>query len=95
MKGDGEMDSRTAGEKEPTLVKAFHYITLAGIILLIIPSGLNPVYLNVGFILFGLNIGVRSFVLLKKNKKGECIFTIAACLFLIGYSAVRLYFLSQ
>lgn len=90
-KGDGEMDSRTTWEKEPPLVKAFHYITLAGIFLLIIPSGFNPVYLNVGFILFGLNIGVRSFfVLLKENKKGEFIFTIAVCLFLIGYGAVRL-----
>ncbi|OMI28848.1 hypothetical protein BTA31_06805 [Bacillus haynesii] len=88
------MDSRTAREKEPPLVKVFHYLTLAGIFLLIIPSGLNPVYLYVGFILFGLNIGVRSFVLLKKDKKGEFIFTIAACLFLIGYSAVRLYFIS-
>ncbi len=87
------MDSRTAREKEPPLGKAFHYITLAGIFLLIIPSGFNPVYLNVGFILFGLNIGVRSFVLLKKNKK-ENLSLRSLFVFLIGYSAVRLYFIS-
>ncbi|MED1741320.1 hypothetical protein P4U97_17715 [Bacillus swezeyi] len=84
----GEYSSKV---KEPAIVKVIHYVTLIGIILLIIPAGLNPMYFNIGFVLFGINLAVRSTVLLKSNKKGEFTFTLIACLFLIGFGLFRLF----
>ncbi|MEC1653251.1 hypothetical protein P9D74_20605 [Bacillus vallismortis] len=72
-------------------IKAIQYLTLIGIILLIIPSGLNPWYLNFVLILFGINISVRSVVLLKSGKKTEFAVTLVACLFCVGFGVFRMF----
>ncbi|MGD6976916.1 hypothetical protein [Bacillus altitudinis] len=40
------------------MIKSIHYVTLVGLLILIIPAGLNPVFFYVGMILFGINTGV-------------------------------------
>ncbi|MBT2626437.1 hypothetical protein C6370_21655 [Bacillus atrophaeus] len=72
-------------------IKAIQYITLIGIILLIIPSGFNAWYLNLVFILFGINISVRSAVLLKSGRKTEFAVTLVACLFCVGFGVFRMF----
>lgn len=72
-------------------MKAIQFLTLIGIILLIIPSGLNPWYLNFVLILFGINISVRSVVLLKSGRKTEYAVTLVACLFCIGFGVFRIF----
>ncbi|MCO4853110.1 hypothetical protein [Bacillus vallismortis] len=72
-------------------IKAVQYLTLIGIILLIIPSGLNPWYLNFVLILFGINISVRSVVLLKSGRKTEFGVTLVACLFCVGFGVFRMF----
>ncbi|PJZ01199.1 hypothetical protein CPT06_06285 [Bacillus vallismortis] len=71
--------------------KTIHFLTIIGIILLIIPSGLNPWYLNFVLILFGINISVRSVVLLKSGRKTEYLVTLVACLFCIGFGVLRMF----
>ncbi|KIU04392.1 hypothetical protein SC09_contig8orf00022 [Bacillus subtilis] len=71
--------------------KVIRFLTFIGIVLLIIPSGLNSWYLNLVFILFGINIGIQSAVLFKDGRKSEFKIALVACLFCVGLGVFRMF----
>lgn len=71
--------------------KAIRFLTFIGIVLLIIPSGLNSWYLNLVLILFGINISVQSAVLFKAGRKSEFKIVLVVCLFCVGFGVFRMF----
>ncbi|RBP89157.1 hypothetical protein DFO70_112194 [Cytobacillus firmus] len=76
-------ESIIIAEKRASIVQK---ITLFGIILLIIPSALNPMYMNLVFLLLGINFIFKGFVhRAKENRKDYYFFLFGGlCIILVG-----------
>ncbi|MFE8094508.1 hypothetical protein CN384_07110 [Bacillus thuringiensis] len=73
------------------IIKRIHYISLVAIILLIIPSGLNPFYFNIFFLVLGVNMINGGLGVYEPSKKTHIVPIICGVV-AIGFGIYRLVF---
>lgn len=86
------MSDQSSKTNRTLAVKIVHYVTLISLFLLIIPAGLNPVYFNIGFILFGINIAANAIDRRSSLTKASFSFTLTLCFALVLFGVFRLLF---
>ncbi|MED0951604.1 hypothetical protein P4T70_26450 [Bacillus mobilis] len=73
------------------IIKRIHYISLVAIILLIIPSGLNPFYFSIFFLVLGVNMINGGLGVYEQSKKKHIVPIICGVV-AIGFGIYRLAF---
>jgi len=89
------MSDESLKKNRTLFAKIVHYVTLISLFLLIIPAGLNPVYFNIGFMLFGINIAVNAIDRRHTVTRGNLLFTLMLCVALVLFGVFRLIFWRQ